>query len=113
MAANKPSTPRSSPKGVKVIAAAPAPPPERVKTPPPEPSEPSGYVMALTRLLDLEAQMEFEFAKHMQLVAKQHQLKAQREVLQDLPVGIEALIADLEQAKAADDEGGAVTNANQ
>jgi hypothetical protein len=66
-------------------------------SPPPEPSEPSGYVVALTRLFDLEAQMEFAFAKHMQLMAKQKKLRAQTEVLQNLPVGIEALTDELEK----------------
>jgi hypothetical protein len=47
------------------------------------------------RLADLEAQMEFNYAKHVQLMMKQKQLRAQYEVLENLPVGIDALQAEL------------------
>lgn len=57
--------------------------------PTPAPSAPSKYVLALTRLVDLEAQMEFAFAKHLQLVTGGKRLHAQTETLQDLPVGME------------------------
>jgi hypothetical protein len=55
----------------------PPPPPPPPATPPPEPKEPSGLVLALTRLADLEAQMECGFAKHTQLVDEQKKLNAQ------------------------------------
>jgi hypothetical protein len=48
------------------------------------------------RLADLEAQMEFNYAKHVQLMMKHKQLRAQYEVLENLPVGIDAIQAELE-----------------
>jgi hypothetical protein len=73
-------------------------------TPPPEPGEPTASVLALTRLLDLETQMEYAFAKHMLLVKKQKLLRAQYDVLKDLPVGIDAIKDDLARHKAKHDE---------
>ena len=61
----------------------------------PEPAEPSGYVTALIRLADLEAQMEYEFAKHMQLLNRHKELKAQYKILENLPVGLDAIKDDL------------------
>ncbi|GKY93871.1 hypothetical protein MPSEU_000354000 [Mayamaea pseudoterrestris] len=71
---------------------------------PPEPGQPSGRVLALTRLLDLETQMEFAYAKHMMLLRKQKLLRAQYDVLKDLPVGIDAIKDDLAIYKAKHDE---------
>jgi len=69
--------------------------PERAKTPPPSPGPPSGLTTALTRLADLEAQMEFAYAKHIML-AKRHQLlEAQYDHLEGLPVGAEAFQDEL------------------
>jgi hypothetical protein len=84
-------------------AAPPPPPPKEIPPLPkldpppiaPEPSEPSGYVLALLRLADLEAQMESSFAKHVQLQRTQKHLQAQYEVLKDLPVGLDALQDEL------------------
>ncbi|GAX14857.1 hypothetical protein FisN_29Lh069 [Fistulifera solaris] len=78
-----------------VALPAPPPAPESPKPKRPEPAEPSGFVTALTRLADLEAQMEYEFAKHMQLVIKHKELKAQYQLLERLPVGIDAIKDDL------------------
>lgn len=73
----------------------PPPPPEPSQPEAPEPAEPSGYVTALIRLADLEAQMEYEFAKHMQLLTTHQELKAQYQVLENLPVGLDAIKEDL------------------
>jgi hypothetical protein len=79
-------------------------PRERPSTPPPEPSEPSGKVLALTRLLDLETQMEYAFAKHLQLVRRQKLLRLQYKALENFPVGIDAIKDDLAILKAKHDE---------
>ena len=71
----------------------------RPLSPPPK-GEPSGVMKALVRLLDLEASMEFAYAKHMQLVKKQKELKSQAVILADLPVGVESFKEDLEQLEA-------------
>jgi len=73
-------------------------------TQPPEPSEPSASMLALTRLLDLEAQMEYAFAKHMALVASQKMLRVQYEELERLPVGIEAFQEELDKLKLRKEE---------
>jgi len=41
--------------------------------------------------------MEFAYTKHMLLVKRQQELKAQYAVLESLPVGIDALAEDLKQ----------------
>jgi hypothetical protein len=56
------------------------------------------------RLADLEAQMEYEFAKYTQLVKKQKMLQVQYEVTENLPVGIECLKEDLEKLEAKHEE---------
>ena len=79
--------------------------PEEEKVPrpisPPPPGKPSGVVLALARLADLEAQMEYAYAKHMQLVKRQKELRSQAKVLETLPVGIEAFKEELEALDAA------------
>jgi hypothetical protein len=74
--------------------------PEEEKGPrpisPPPPGKPSGVVMALARLADLKAQMEYSYAKHMQLVKQQKELQLQAKVLETLPVGIEAFKEELD-----------------
>lgn len=79
-------------------------PPEAVPSPPPEPSEPSGRVMALTRLIDLEAQMEFAFVKHLHLMLEQKKLRAKYEMLDSLPVGIDAFSEELDKLNAQAEE---------
>lgn len=61
-------------------------------------------MVAMTRLADLESQMEFAYAKHMQLVRERELLAVQTERLRDLPVGIEAFQDDLKKylAETAD-----------
>lgn len=64
---------------------------ERSQSPPtPEPSEPSGLVLALTRLADMEAQMEYEFAKLTRLTKEQQRIRTEYEVLEKMPVGMAA-----------------------
>ena len=53
-------------------------------------------MLALTRLFELEASMEYAYAKHMQLIKRQQELEEQYKVLETLPVGIESIIEDLE-----------------
>jgi hypothetical protein len=72
----------------------------RPLTPPPV-GTPSGVMKAVTRLAELEASMEYTFAKHMLLVKKRKQLQAQHKVLEKLPVGIEAIQEDLEKLQTA------------
>jgi hypothetical protein len=76
------------------------PPGPRPLSPPPEGS-PSGVMKALTRLAELEASMEYAFAKHMLLVKRRKELQAQYKVLEKLPVGIEAIQDDLEKYQAS------------
>jgi hypothetical protein len=52
---------------------------------------------ALVRLADLEASMEYAFAKHMLLVKRGKELRAQQKVLETLPVGLEAIEEDLKK----------------
>lgn len=51
-------------------------------------------VLALTRLADLEAQMEYEFVKLTQLGREQKKIRVEYEVLEKLPVGKEAFQED-------------------
>lgn len=95
------TTPGASTESTKLVAsttqkAAPPKPPEPEPIVPPAPSKPSGLVLALTRMADLEAQMEYAYVKHMQLVKRQTDLKLQSEILKNLPVGIDAIKDDLE-----------------
>ena len=64
-------------------------------TPPPEPSAPSAYVTSLTRLAEVEAQMEFEFAKLTRLCMKRQMVQAERDTLSNLPAGRDAFQEDL------------------
>jgi hypothetical protein len=70
-------------------------PKERPITPPPK-VKPSGTMIALTRLADLEAQLEYAYAKHIQLMKKQKELNLQAKILAKLPVGVNAFKEDLE-----------------
>jgi len=80
-------------------------PPKPTKSPPPEPStEPSRSLLALKRLLDLEAQMEYAYAKHVQLLLEQQKLRAGLDILQDLPVGIDAVVDDLKTLEEREKE---------
>jgi SPX domain protein involved in polyphosphate accumulation len=77
-------------------------PSPRATTPPPESSEPSALVLALTRLADLEAQMEYEFTKYTQLVQRHKRIRAEFEVLETLPVGMEAFQEDFDKLLASE-----------
>ena len=81
----------------KAAAPAPAREPEKPRSPPPSPGPPSGYTVALTRLADLEAQMEFAHAKHIMLVKRHQLLMAQYEHLEGLPVGADAFQDELDK----------------
>ena len=91
-----------------VVPWAPSPPPK---------VEPCGVMTAMIRLADLEAQMEYAYAKHMLLVKKRRELRQQHKKLKGLPVGIEAIQKDLDEliasaaaaAAAASEEDAAVT----
>jgi hypothetical protein len=78
-----------------------APPPPRPATPPPEPKDPSPRLLATTRLIDLEAQMEYAFCKHVQLVLEQQKIRARVHALETFDVGMEALQEDLDALVAA------------
>ena len=68
----------------------------------PDPLEPSGLVRALTRLANLEAQMEYEFAKLTHLGRQQQKLRLEYMVLEQLPVGKEAFEDDYNTKFAAE-----------
>ena len=71
--------------------------PVHVVPPSPPPGKPSALALARARLEDLTAQMEFQYAKHVQ-ISKEHDIvKAKLTVLKTLPVGIDALKEDLEK----------------
>jgi hypothetical protein len=98
-----PSASKASPENVSeqsaLLSSSPIP---RDMTPPPEASEPSALVLALTRLADLEAQMEYEFTKYTQLVQRHKRIRAEFEVLEKLPVGMEAFQEDFDKLLASE-----------
>ena len=55
-------------------------------------------VKALTRLADMEAQMEYEFAKLSRLQLKSQIIRAEYEGFADLPVGMDCLTGLLEES---------------
>jgi len=77
---------------------------EVVNVVPPSPpaSKPSGLAVELARLSDLTAQMEFQYAKHLQLTKEHEIVKAKVEVLKELPIGFDAFRADLENLMNSD-----------
>lgn len=81
------------------------PPPQEVPvvdvvplSPPAAP--PSALALAMARLTDLTAQMEFQYAKHLQLSREHEIVKTKLTVLQGLPVGIDAFREDLQKLTA-------------
>jgi hypothetical protein len=52
-------------------------------------------MVALTRLADLESQLDFALAKHTQLARQRELLEVQAEHLKTLPVGFEAFQDEL------------------
>jgi hypothetical protein len=87
---------KSAPPAIEVKAE-----PERPPTPPVPVGEPSGAMSALVRWADLEEQMEYAYAKHMQLIKRHNILEAQTAFLEDLPVGWDAFKDDFEKLIAA------------
>jgi hypothetical protein len=73
----------------------------RPLSPPPK-GKPSGVMLALIRLAELEAQMEYAYVKHTLLVKRRRELQLQYRVLEGLPVGIEALQEDLKSFGSSD-----------
>jgi hypothetical protein len=72
--------------------------PDPMMVVPPEPStEPSGLVMALLRLADLEAQMEYEHVKLQQLSFQQVKIRSEYNVLEKMAVGIASYQKDYDQ----------------
>lgn len=69
----------------------------------PSKGKPTGIVIALARLVELEASMDYVYAKHQLLVKRQKQYHQQRKVLEKLPVGIEALVDDLDKLRRVND----------
>jgi hypothetical protein len=59
-------------------------------------------MVALTRLADLESQLDFALAKHSQLVRQRELLGVQADHLKTLPVGVEAFQDEL--AKLIEDD---------
>ena len=55
-------------------------------------------------MVDLESQLDFAYAKHLQLVRQTQLLKAQVETLQNLPVGREAFQDDIDAIIATHDK---------
>jgi hypothetical protein len=92
---NKPSTPLPLPDEEKVIV-------DEPKSPPLPVGPPSGLMVALTRLADLESQLDFALAKHSQLVRQRELLGVQADHLKTLPVGVEAFQDEL--AKLIEDD---------
>ena len=78
-------------------AAEPKPPPGPKEPSPPPKGKPTGAMLALARLLELEASMEYAYTKHVLLMQRQKELAAQHKVLETLPVGLEAIKEELEK----------------
>merc|ERR1712238_608342 len=72
--------------------------------PSPPPGPPSALTVAMTRLSDLTAQMEYQYTKHLQLTKKHKLIQAKISLLKRLPIGLDAIRDDLE--KLANEEMG-------
>ena len=77
------------------------PPPMVVVPPDISTTEPSGLVLAILRLADLESQMEYEYAKHEQLAFQQQLLREEYKVLAAMPIGMASYQSDYEQYLAS------------
>jgi len=74
-----------------------------VPTRPPSPAAgpPSGIAIALSRLVDLQSQMEYQYTKYL-LLCKEHEIcKVKVDVIKNLPVGLDAIRDDLEMTCSA------------
>lgn len=77
----------------------PKPPPSpRAPSPPPK-GKPTGVMLVLARLIELEASMEYAYTKHMLLEKRRKEVEQQHKLLENLPVGIEAIKEDLEKPR--------------
>lgn len=70
----------------------------------PPTAPPSALALAMARLTDLTAQMEFQYAKHLQLSREHEIIKIKLSVLQGLPVGTDAFRDDLQKLTAEKEE---------
>jgi len=75
--------------------------PQPIKVEPPPKGKTSGIMLALVRLLELEASMEYAYTKHMLLKHRQKELQHQTKVLESLPVGLDAIKDDLEKISSS------------
>ena len=71
------------------------------RAPAPDPTDPTPAVSAMARWMDLEAQLEYAFAKHVQLVLEHRTQRARCDRLEQLDVGMEAFQDDLDALVAA------------
>jgi hypothetical protein len=71
-------------------------------TPPPK-GKPTGIMLALSRLIELEASMEYAYTKHMLLVNRRKELQHKQKVLESLEIGLDAIQEDLEKPRPAGD----------
>ena len=88
----------SKPVSARPKSATPPPEPKPVQRPPTPPSPvgpPSGLMVALARLADLESQLDFALAKHSQVVRERELIQEQTKHLEELPIGVEAFEEDL------------------
>ena len=60
-------------------------------------------MLALSRLIELEASMEYAYTKHMLLVNRQKELQHKKKVLESLEIGLDAIQEDLEKPRPAGD----------
>jgi len=58
-------------------------------------------MVALARLADLEAQLDFALAKHSQVARQRELIQEQTKHLKELPVGLEAFEEDLAKLSAS------------
>ena len=72
--------------------------------PSPPPAPPSGLAVAMARLTDLNCQIEYQYAKHLQLTEEHELAKAKYELLKKLPIGVEALREDINAMNGKDEE---------
>ena len=87
----------SSPEAVEMEVEEVTPP----RAPAPDPTDPTPAVVAMARWMDLEAQLEYVYAKHVQLVLEHRTQRARCDRLEQLDVGMEAFQEDLDALVAA------------
>jgi hypothetical protein len=83
-----------------IVQAPPSPKPqEPVHVVPPSPpaAPPSNLAVEIARLTDLTAQMEFQYAKHLQCSIEHEIIKSKIATLKELPIGIDAFREDLDR----------------